>query len=126
MEMERSASGKGKSRRARKETHRALLQQFVDIVGPEHAHLRPGGPAALPARMARPLFGARRAGAAAGNPPRNCEDLGARQRDGVGVVPQAGNTGLVGGQIPAHSGAEIVLSVTRLNRVREIDPPAAR
>jgi FAD/FMN-containing dehydrogenase len=36
------------------------------------------------------------------------------------VVPQGGNTGLVGGQIP-HRG-EIVLSLTRLNRVREVDP----
>lgn len=39
----------------------------------------------------------------------------------VGVVPQAGNTGLVGGQIPDLSGDEIVLSVTRLRRVRARD-----
>ena len=32
----------------------------------------------------------------------------------VGVVPQAGNTGLVGGQIPHETGTEIVLSVARL------------
>ena len=38
----------------------------------------------------------------------------------LAVVPQAGNTGLVGGQI-AHRG-EIVVSVTRLDRVRHIDP----
>ena len=36
------------------------------------------------------------------------------------IVPQGGNTGLVGGQIP-HAG-EVVLSLTRLNRIREIDP----
>jgi FAD/FMN-containing dehydrogenase len=35
------------------------------------------------------------------------------------IVPQGGNTGLVGGQIP--KGPEILLSLTRLNRVREID-----
>src|SRR5512137_2624874 len=29
----------------------------------------------------------------------------------VGVVPQSGNTGLVGGQIPHESGTEIVLSL---------------
>ncbi len=39
----------------------------------------------------------------------------------VGVVPQSGNTGLVGGQIPYGTGSEIVLSVARLDRVREID-----
>jgi FAD/FMN-containing dehydrogenase len=35
------------------------------------------------------------------------------------IVPQGGNTGLVGGQIPLHG--EIVLSLTRLDRIREID-----
>ena len=38
------------------------------------------------------------------------------------VVPQGGNTGLVGGQVPHRLGNEIVLSLSRLNRIREIDP----
>lgn len=36
------------------------------------------------------------------------------------IVPQGGNTGLVGGQIP-FSG-EIILSLARLDRIREVDP----
>jgi D-lactate dehydrogenase (cytochrome) len=36
------------------------------------------------------------------------------------VVPQGGNTGLVGGQTPLHN--EIVLSLNRLDRIREVDP----
>src|SRR5260370_30163386 len=36
------------------------------------------------------------------------------------IVPQGGNTGLVGGQIPLAG--EIVLSLTRLDRIREVDP----
>src|SRR4029453_10671222 len=36
------------------------------------------------------------------------------------IVPQGGNTGLVGGQIPQHG--EIVLALNRLDRVREVDP----
>lgn len=43
----------------------------------------------------------------------------------VGVVPQAGNTGLVGGQIPHEAGDEIVVSVARLNRVRSLDAAAS-
>ncbi len=39
----------------------------------------------------------------------------------VGVVPQGGNTGLVGGQTPDASGRQIVLSLQRLNRIREVD-----
>ncbi len=35
------------------------------------------------------------------------------------IVPQGGNTGLVGGQIPHHG--EIILSLTRLDRIREVD-----
>ncbi len=36
------------------------------------------------------------------------------------IVPQGGNTGLVGGQIPQHG--EIVLSLNRLDNIRELDP----
>jgi FAD/FMN-containing dehydrogenase len=41
---------------------------------------------------------------------------------GTPVVPQGGNTGLVVGGVPDESGREVVLSLTRLNRVRAIDP----
>jgi FAD/FMN-containing dehydrogenase len=36
------------------------------------------------------------------------------------IVPQGGNTGLVGGQVPLNN--EIVLSLRRLDRIREVDP----
>ncbi len=41
---------------------------------------------------------------------------------GLKIVPQGGNTGLVGGQIPQETGDEIVLSLSRLNKVRSVDP----
>ncbi|GLI91583.1 D-2-hydroxyacid dehydrogenase [Methylocystis echinoides] len=41
---------------------------------------------------------------------------------GVAVVPQGGNTGLVGGQTPDESERQIVLSLQMLDRVREVDP----
>ncbi|MGN6583576.1 MAG: FAD-binding oxidoreductase [Rhizobiaceae bacterium] len=37
------------------------------------------------------------------------------------IVPQSGNTGLVGGQIPDQSGREVVLSMVRLDKIREVD-----
>ena len=40
----------------------------------------------------------------------------------TGIVPQGGNTGVVGGQIPSAAGNEIVVSLSRLKRVREVDP----
>ncbi|WP_416558751.1 FAD-binding oxidoreductase [Limnohabitans sp. yimb22184] len=38
------------------------------------------------------------------------------------IVPQGGNTGLVVGGVPNGSGTQIVLSMTRMNAVRAIDP----
>jgi FAD/FMN-containing dehydrogenase len=40
---------------------------------------------------------------------------------GLEVVPQGGNTGLVGGGVPDESGRQVLLSLTRLQRVRRLD-----
>ncbi|HUB49113.1 MAG TPA: FAD-binding oxidoreductase [Acetobacteraceae bacterium] len=40
---------------------------------------------------------------------------------GVPIVPQGGNTSMVGGAVPAEDGTQLVLSTARLNRVRNID-----
>ena len=40
----------------------------------------------------------------------------------IPVVPQGGNTGLVLGSIPDASGTAVVLSLARLNTIRQIDP----
>ncbi len=42
--------------------------------------------------------------------------------NGVPIVPQGGNTGMSGGATPDDSGAAVVLSLARLNRIRAIDP----
>ncbi|MFT3733797.1 MAG: FAD-binding oxidoreductase [Rhodocyclaceae bacterium] len=46
---------------------------------------------------------------------RVCHDAGAA------MVPQGGNTGLVGGSVPGQGGQEVVISLSRLNRVRAVD-----
>ena len=38
------------------------------------------------------------------------------------VVPQGGNTGQSGGSVPEATGRNILLSLTRLNRIRNVDP----
>ncbi len=40
----------------------------------------------------------------------------------IAVVPQGGNTGLTGGSVPDAGGRAILLSLTRMNRIRTIDP----
>ncbi|NDC76252.1 FAD-binding oxidoreductase, partial [bacterium] len=42
----------------------------------------------------------------------------------ISIVPQGGNTGLVGGSTPDTSGQSVVLSLRRMNRIRSIDPKA--
>lgn len=40
---------------------------------------------------------------------------------GTPIVPQGGNTGLVGGQVPFESGDEVILSLSRMNRIVSTD-----
>jgi FAD/FMN-containing dehydrogenase len=40
---------------------------------------------------------------------------------GTAIVPQSGNTGLVGGQIASESGHEVVLVLDRMTAIRDID-----
>ena len=40
----------------------------------------------------------------------------------IGIVPQGGNTGLVGGSVPSKSGLEVVVSLERMNKIIDIDP----
>ncbi len=40
---------------------------------------------------------------------------------GLSLVPQGGNTGLVGGGVPDDSGRQVLLSLGRMNRVRRFD-----
>jgi FAD/FMN-containing dehydrogenase len=37
------------------------------------------------------------------------------------IVPQGGNTGHVGGSVPREGAADVVLSLSRLNRIRDVD-----
>ncbi len=43
---------------------------------------------------------------------------------GVALVPQGGNSGMVGGATPDTSGDQLLLSLRRLNRIRHIDAAA--
>jgi FAD/FMN-containing dehydrogenase len=97
----------------------ALIERLAAIVGREHALTDPDQQ--LPyLREWRDLYQGR---AGVVLRPASTEEvsriMALANALGLGVVPQAGNTGLVGGQIPFNG--EILLSVARLKRVREID-----
>jgi FAD/FMN-containing dehydrogenase len=58
--------------------------------------------------------------------PANTQELAAVVRlcaeAGTPIVPQGGNTSMVGGAVPAEDGSELILSTARMTRIREIDP----
>lgn len=41
---------------------------------------------------------------------------------GTPIVPQGGNTSMVGGAVPAEDGSELILSTARMIRIRDLDP----
>jgi FAD/FMN-containing dehydrogenase len=44
------------------------------------------------------------------------------RKAGTAIVPQGGNTGLCGGAIPDASGKQVLLSLSRMQEIRAIDP----
>lgn len=42
----------------------------------------------------------------------------------VPIVPQGGNTSMVGGAVPDETGRALILSLRRMNRIRRLDPDA--
>ncbi len=95
-----------------------VLRRFCEIVGREHAIADPD--LQLPyLREWRDLYAGRAALVLRPKTTKEVAEILATANEArVGVVPQGGNTGLVGGQIPSESGAEIVLSLSRLVQVR--------
>ena len=57
--------------------------------------------------------------------PRTIEEVAAlvqlAAEHSAALVPQGGNTGLVGGGIPDHSGRQVILSLAGLDRIRAVD-----
>jgi FAD/FMN-containing dehydrogenase len=98
-----------------------LLDQFSAIVGAPHA-LRDQAAIAPYLIEPRDKFGGRTALVLRpGSVAEVAAILKLANETRTAIVPQGGNTGVVGGQIPSPDGNEIVVSLTRLNRVRSVD-----
>ncbi len=101
---------------------RDLIQRFAAIVGGKNALTAPEDVAPYLIEQ-RDLYHGRTALVLR---PGSTEEVAAIMRlateTRTPVVPQGGNTGLVGAQQPDESGAAIVLSLGRLNRIRALDP----
>jgi FAD/FMN-containing dehydrogenase len=101
-----------------------LLNQLSDVLGPKGF--------TTDADMMAPWLtdwrGKYHGAAAAMLSPASTEDTAAIMRlcaeHQVALVPQGGNSGMVGGATPDASGTQLLLSLRRMNRVRSIDTAA--
>jgi FAD/FMN-containing dehydrogenase len=99
----------------------ALIERFSAIVGARYA-LRDEAAIEPYVKEPRGLFGGRtRLVLRPGSVEEVSRILKLATETRTAIVPQGGNTGLVGGQMPDSTGGEVVLSLSRLDRIREID-----
>src|SRR3954452_9097544 len=99
-----------------------LLSQFAGIVGARYAVTDPAEQAGYLVENRGLYHGRTPVVLRPGSTTEVSQILKLANETDTPIVPQGGNTGLVGGQTPSESGAEILLSLTRLDRIREIDP----
>ncbi len=90
------------------------------IVGTAHV-LKGGDLPAYEVDWRKRWHGRARAVVRPGSPEEVAAVVRACAAHGVSIVPQGGNTGLVGASVPDDSGTQVVMHLGRLNRVREID-----
>ncbi|MEA3024587.1 MAG: hypothetical protein QOK01_3439, partial [Alphaproteobacteria bacterium] len=96
-----------------------LLARFIALVGPKYAVTDPAEQEKYLVESRNLYRGTSPAILRPGSVAEVAAILRLASETGTPIVPQGGNTGLVGGQIPR--GGELVLALTRLDRIREVD-----
>src|SRR5687767_3355002 len=100
----------------------ALVTALREVVGERHCLTDPALRASYETDWTRRFHGAARAVVRPASTDEVAAILRACTAAGAGVVPQGGNTGLVGGSVPR--GGEVVLSLLRLSEVEAVDAEA--
>ncbi len=100
--------------------HPTLLRSLREVLGAEHV-LCDGDLSAYELDWRRRFHGRALAVVRPADTAQVAQVLRLSAAHGVAVVAQGGNTGLVGGGVPDASGTQLLLSLTRLQRVRGID-----
>jgi FAD/FMN-containing dehydrogenase len=103
-------------------TDDALAASLREIVGERHCLTDAALRASYETDWTRRFHGEARAVVRPGSVDEVAAVLRACAAAGVGVVPQGGNTGFVGGSVPR--GGEVVVSLLRLGEVGEVDAAA--
>ena len=99
-----------------------LIDSLGSIVGERHLLVDPSLRAGYETDWTRRFSGTAQAVVRPGSADEVAAVLEACAERRTGVVPQGGNTGLVGGSVPRDG--EIVLSTLRLSQIEDVDPEA--
>lgn len=100
----------------------ALLRELADVVGAAHVVTDPDLLAVHVVDWTRRFHGSSPAMVRPGSSAEVAEVVRICRLHGVALVPQGGNTGMVGGSVPLHG--EIVLGLTRFDRIDPVDVSA--
>lgn len=99
-----------------------ILDQLRGIVGAAHVLTASDDQQAYVIDWMKKYRGLKAGGGAAGQYRRGGSRAALLQRGAGHRHSLRGNTGMAGGATPDNSGQQVVLSLTRMNRIREIDP----
>jgi len=105
---------------------RNLIRDLASEVGDDHVLAEPDLLAGYTTDWTRRYAGDALCAVRPGSAAEVAAVLQACAKHGVSVVPQGGNTGLVGGSVPAGGGGAVVLSTRRLRELGPVDTLAAQ
>lgn len=103
------------------EANSATLARLKALLGPKGYHDDPHDLAPWLVDWRGIFRGAARALLSPTNTSEVAAIIGLAREAGLPVVPQGGNTGMVGGATPSPSGEAVLLSLRRMNAIRSID-----
>lgn len=98
-----------------------MLAELRAIVGENNVLTEDADTAGYLVDWSNRFFGKTPAVVRPGNTEEVAQVLAWANRTGTPVVPQSGNTSLVGGGTPSPKGDAILLSLSRMNKIEEID-----
>ena len=98
-----------------------LIERFIEIVGVNHALVDQDVISSYLVEQRGLYHGRTPLVLRPSSPKEVSEIMKLASATGTPIVPQGGNTGLVGAQQPDESANEIIVSMERLNRIRSID-----
>jgi FAD/FMN-containing dehydrogenase len=101
--------------------HDQLRSVFVDLLGEKNVLVSPQDTAPYTVDWRKQFRGEAQCVLRPGTTAEVAAAVALCAREGIAIVPQGGNTGLCGGSVPTGARPEVVLSLSRLNRIRQID-----